>query len=271
MVSIRYSGGFGGLLTAVFETYRLKLPKNLNVMPMGCSNIGLFDETITVEEDSKKANRVRSGIIKIGGKAILEKLYHAYLSEQPNADTQIAAYIRLMVDSKRDISGNHLEPCIRDVMKMAQLVRREEHRMHAFVRFQRTQDDVYFAAIAPTANVVPLLGSFFQRRYPAQQWLIYDEKRQYGIYYDLEKVSQVELDLPLQGRDLPDYLLMEGERQYQRLWKDYFDAVNIPERKNMKLHIRHVPKRYWKYLPEKFLESTGCPNFDSISTVFGIE
>ena len=35
------------------------------------------------------------------------------------------------------------------------------------------------------------------------------------------------------------------------MWKDYFDSTNIKERKNMKLHIRHVPKRYWKYLSEK--------------------
>ncbi|RZJ49641.1 MAG: DUF4130 domain-containing protein, partial [Chryseobacterium sp.] len=25
----------------------------------------------------------------------------------------------------------------------------------------------------------------------------------------------------------------------------------IVERKNLKLHVQHVPKRYWKYLTEK--------------------
>ncbi|RYZ23730.1 MAG: DUF4130 domain-containing protein, partial [Chitinophagaceae bacterium] len=43
----------------------------------------------------------------------------------------------------------------------------------------------------------------------------------------------------------------EAESIYQELWKQYFKSVNIAARKNTKLHIQHMPKRYWKYLPEK--------------------
>jgi probable DNA metabolism protein len=46
---------------------------------------------------------------------------------------------------------------------------------------------------------------------------------------------------------LPD----EKEELYQRLWQQYFTSVNIAARKNTKLHIQHMPKRYWKFLPEK--------------------
>ena len=52
-------------------------------------------------------------------------------------------------------------------------------------------------------------------------------------------------------RQLSADLLAEAEPDYQVLWKSYFDSVNIPERKNMKLHLQHVPRRYWKYLSEK--------------------
>ena len=38
---------------------------------------------------------------------------------------------------------------------------------------------------------------------------------------------------------------------YQQLWCTYFDSVNITARKNMKLYIQHMPKRYWRYLTEK--------------------
>ncbi|WP_370449257.1 DUF4130 domain-containing protein [Aquimarina sp. AD1] len=41
------------------------------------------------------------------------------------------------------------------------------------------------------------------------------------------------------------------ELEFQQLWKTYFDNVNIKSRKNSKLHIQHLPKRYWKYLIEK--------------------
>ncbi|MGB1209996.1 MAG: DUF4130 domain-containing protein, partial [Lacinutrix venerupis] len=43
----------------------------------------------------------------------------------------------------------------------------------------------------------------------------------------------------------------DSELEFQQLWKDYFKSTNIKSRKNMKLHIQHVPKRYWKYLSEK--------------------
>lgn len=43
----------------------------------------------------------------------------------------------------------------------------------------------------------------------------------------------------------------ETEGLYQKLWKQYFSSVNISARKNLKLHIQHMPRRYWKYLPEK--------------------
>lgn len=46
-------------------------------------------------------------------------------------------------------------------------------------------------------------------------------------------------------------ILADAEKDYQELWKTYFKAVDIPERRNMKLHVQHVPKRYWKYLIEK--------------------
>jgi probable DNA metabolism protein len=47
--------------------------------------------------------------------------------------------------------------------------------------------------------------------------------------------------------------LDDEELLYDQLWKDYFHSVNIQARKNMKLHIQYVPKRYWRYMNEKAL------------------
>ena len=43
----------------------------------------------------------------------------------------------------------------------------------------------------------------------------------------------------------------EEENLYQMLWQQYFSSVNIKARKNTKLHIQHMPRRYWKFLTEK--------------------
>ena len=52
----------------------------------------------------------------------------------------------------------------------------------------------------------------------------------------------------LEGHEFAYY---KDEAAYQTMWKAYFQAVTIPERRNLKLHLRHVPKRYWPYLTEK--------------------
>jgi probable DNA metabolism protein len=52
------------------------------------------------------------------------------------------------------------------------------------------------------------------------------------------------------GKDIAA-IFDEKEELYQHLWQQYFKSVNIVSRKNTKLHIQHMPKRYWKYLTEK--------------------
>ncbi|WP_219904974.1 DUF4130 domain-containing protein [Arcticibacter pallidicorallinus] len=62
---------------------------------------------------------------------------------------------------------------------------------------------------------------------------MYDAKRKYGLYYDLETVSTVELQFhsgkvpSSAGAEIFD----EREGFYQQLWKRYFGAVNIKARK----------------------------------------
>ncbi len=124
--------------------------------------------------------------------------------------------------------------------------------MEAFIRFQKLSDGTFYAAIEPDFNVLPLLIKHFRDRYADQKWLIYDLKRKYGIYYDLDKVEYMEVEFSTDGdkSKLPE-IYFGDEQLYQHLWKNYFNSVNIPSRKNLKLHLRHIPKRYWRHLTEK--------------------
>jgi 2'-5' RNA ligase len=75
------------------------------------------------------------------------------------------------------------------------------------------------------------------------------------LYYDLEKVEAIQLDHAPGLKNgitfLAEELTQDKEHLYGLFWNDYFRSTNIPARKNMELHIRHVPKRYWKYLTQK--------------------
>lgn len=127
--------------------------------------------------------------------------------------------------------------------------------MHAFVRFQQTPDGMYVSLVNPDFNCLPLIGDHFAARYPAMPWLIYDTRRHYGLHWDetRKRASFITLDREQDGRlrQLSSEMLDTAEVEYQHLWQTYFKAVDIPERRNLKLHLQHVPRRYWKYLTEK--------------------
>jgi probable DNA metabolism protein len=154
---------------------------------------------------------------------------------------------------KTSIEEDFSHPAVLVVTQTAKKVWRESHRMQAFVRFQKTSDELYYAIIEPDHNVLPLIASHFKNRYADQRWMIYDGCRKYGISYDLEQLSEVELNFVAQangGKNVSS-LYDEKEELYQQLWQQYYKSVNIAARKNTKLHVQHMPVRYWKYLPEK--------------------
>lgn len=249
-----YDGTYEGLLSAIFETYRLKTPAT-RIVPQDEWQDSLFEQPLYVDTNPAWAKRVLQGVERQGSKATSKILYRAFLSEQPQVSDLIYDFIKKAMLSKIDITDNFADDTVLRLHKLDKQMGREIHRMHAFIRFQRTRDDIYYSVIEPDFNVMPLIGEHFEKRYPAQHWLIYDAKRRYGLSYNHETRQTDYItfadDHRLQLRQLNEDILDGSEPDYQILWKSYFDSVNIPERKNVKLHLQHVPRRYWKYLSEK--------------------
>ncbi|WP_322790524.1 TIGR03915 family putative DNA repair protein [Tenacibaculum tangerinum] len=154
---------------------------------------------------------------------------------------------------KKNIEKDYSNDTVLKIAKLRKSVGREKHRMEAFVRFKLTKDNIYFANIEPDFNVLPLIAKHFKSRYADQKWLIYDIKRKYGLFYNLDSVEIIELefDKSFDFSKTSDKIFTVEELEFQQLWKDYFKSTNIASRKNTKLHTQHVPKRYWKYLSEK--------------------
>jgi len=247
-----YDGTFEGLLTSIFEIYeRRSWPGEIN--KSGLVQTSLFSQNITVITNEEKADRVWHGLLKHISVAARAKLYKVFLSELPESEMLLYRYMQLAFASKVSIEDNFAADCVQQIAEIDKQIFREKHRMEAFVRFQKTTDDVYYAAIEPDFNVLPLLQDHFEKRYADQRWLIYDIRRHYGLYYDLYEVKNVMLEnrqTNKSGSLSPD-ILAQHEYLYQQLWQTYFHHVNILERKNPKLHLRHMPQRYWKYLIEK--------------------
>ncbi|NEU07585.1 DNA metabolism protein [Flavihumibacter sp. R14] len=248
-----YDSTWTGFLSTIFEIFERRV-RPVNITTVGRYMPDVFAQPLHVTTDEVKAERVLAGIAKKISAPAVRKLYACFLSELPGIENTLYAYIRLVFAMKESPERAYADPDVLRVSQVDKMVHREKHRMEAFVRFQLTSDDLYYAAVEPDYNVLPLILNHFKRRYADQRWLIYDLRRDYGIYYDLKTVEEVTLSFndKSTGSEPSIPLFHEEEALYQALWKDYFKHVNIKERKNDKLHLQHVPKRYWKNLTEKF-------------------
>lgn len=253
MILFIYDRTFEGLLTVVFEAYDRKLfPEALfesgEPLPL------FYEQRVDVVTDSIKAGRVWKGLKKRLSAIGLSFLTAVWLSELPDSDVLLVRYMRKVFDSPGLVEFNFADPDVMEVSKISKKVCNERERVIQFVRFQKTADKVYFAAIEPLYNVLSLVVPHFKDRYRDQKWILYDVRRDYGYFYDMVNVTEIHFGedsrLLIRGR-LSGDLLSEDEKQYQKLWKEYFRSATIRERLNPKLHRQHLPPRFWKYLPEK--------------------
>jgi len=249
---LKYDGSFKGFLTCVFNAYELKI-KVVEIIPENEDQKQLFSETENIITEDFKAQRVLKTLKKKISANGMIKIKYAFLSEIPGIEMKLYGMLQYIFSNKQKVDTDYSHPSILYISNLAKQVAREKHRMEAFVRFRLTKDNIYFALIEPDFNVLPIIISHFKNRYADQKWLIYDIRRKIGVYYDLQRTEYVSINLPKEigvSGGNSEYFEQE-EIYYQRLWKEYFDATNIKSRVNMRLHIQHVPKRYWKYLSEK--------------------
>lgn len=248
-----YDGTFEGILTAVFDAFSHKqLPEQIirtgDALPMFCRSCH------QVTTDGEKASRVWNGLERRISPEALSALGTSFLCEQREFDIVIFHYVCKMFSSVRHPETDFADPDILQVTNMCRKVRYERMRILQFIRFQKAADGTYFAMMEPLYNVLPIAINHFTDRFNTERFIIYDRCRDYGYYYDGHQSRIITMPSTLNHiatGHLPDHLMDENERLFQRLWRTYFDAVAIPERTNPRKQRQDMPVRFWKYLTEK--------------------
>ena len=213
------------------------------------------DEQMTIVTDRQKAERVWKGLEKHLSPSAMTLLTNVWLSELPEVANMLFRYIRKTFDAGKSIETNFADADVLALSQIFKKVRYERLHLMQFIRFQKTIDGTYFAAIEPQFNTLPLAIPHFQDRFNDQPWLIYDTKRRYGYYYDLKTVELVtfedqQMEHLVTGK-LQESMMDKDEKLFQDLWRTYFKAIAIKERWNPRKHRKDLPFRYWKYLTEK--------------------
>ncbi|WP_180013119.1 TIGR03915 family putative DNA repair protein [Acinetobacter sp. YH16031] len=254
-----FDGTMTGLLSCVFRAFEFK-EFDVKVTANPQAQNGLFDDFIHVASNESQGQRVWQGLKQKVSSSTLKAFYYAFLSEKEQAFQNLFDFAVYVFKNQRPVDKDYGHHAVIGMSQWCKQVGREKHRMEAFVRFKKAKDGLFLSLVKPDFNVLPIISRHFKERYQDQRWLIYDEQRQYGIYYDLNDVHQIEMNAEMVDPQIRighsqsfSIELDDEEVLYDQLWKDYFKSVNIQARQNMKLHIQYVPKRYWRYMNEKVL------------------
>jgi DNA polymerase len=154
-----------------------------------------------------------------------------------------AMLLKLRVN--RRAMEDRADPLLDRLEAMAKEVRRDLHKMHAFVRFREVADDAgprFVAFFEPDHHIVRATAGFFVRRFTAMRWSILTPRL--SIHWDGETLTEA----PGATRaDAPDGDPVEA------VWKTYYASIFNPARVKVKAMTKEMPKKYWKNMPETAL------------------
>ena len=138
-----------------------------------------------------------------------------------------------------------------DVRKIEELdknVRRDSHKMHAFVRFRLVEADKaeggdrYVAWFEPDHHILRANAGFFMRRFANMRWSILTPRG--SLHWDGETMTE---GPAAERSDAPQGDPMED------LWRTYYASIFNPARLKIGAMLKEMPKKYWKNMPEAAL------------------
>src|ERR1700733_4924420 len=128
------------------------------------------------------------------------------------------------------------------VTAMAKAVRRDEHKMHAFVRFReigRERDAHFVAWFEPEHHIVELVAPFFARRFADMPWSILTPDL--CAHWDGVAIS---FSPGVHKAEAPT------SDRLEETWRRYYAAIFNPARLKVKAMSAEMPRKYWRNLPE---------------------
>jgi len=150
-------------------------------------------------------------------------------------------------DSSR--AFNHpADPLIRRLDPMARAVRRDIHKMHAFVRFREVEDEGkhapsrFVAWFEPDHHIVRAAAGFFVDRFTTMRWSILTPDL--SIHWDGARLDE--------GPGATRAQAPSGD-PVEETWKRYYAAIFNPARLKVKAMLKEMPRKYWANMPETAL------------------
>jgi uracil-DNA glycosylase len=137
---------------------------------------------------------------------------------------------------------------VSEMLQLAAQVRRDLHKMHAFVRFRKVtnteregEQEQYVSWYQPDHRVLKLAAPFFAERFAVMRWSILTPDAT-ASWDPLQRQLHFGPGVPRDAAPAEDEL--------EALWRTYYSSIYNPARLNLNAMRAEMPVRYWKNLPE---------------------
>ncbi len=147
-----------------------------------------------------------------------------------------------LTHGERHLLKIDIDDDVRELHLMEKALRRDMHKMTAFVRFRKvaaSNPEQFVAWHRPDHLIVDRMAPWFRNRFGSMRWSILTPDR--SAHWDLEQLSF--------GPGVPRSEAPDGD-VLEELWKDYYRSIFNPARVKVKAMKTEMPVRHWATLPE---------------------
>lgn len=150
---------------------------------------------------------------------------------------------RLIFENKH-LLEIHTDADTKRAMLLNKSIKRDIHKMHAFVRFKkhfdpRIEKGIFVAWHKPEHLTLAPSASFFVKRFGDKPWSIFTPDL--SAHWDLKNLR---FD---KGMAFKDFNIKD---QWDDMWKTYYASIYNPARINIKMMKQEMPVKYWDSMPE---------------------
>lgn len=238
-VSYCYDGSFQGFLCCVFESFSQKeIPAA--VLPPAEGQTSLFPQR-DIPTRPDLARRVAAGLERLGP-SVRERVTTGFLADEPGKELTLLRFTRLCFERGPSAARMMGDADVAAAFALERAVNNEGCKYIEFLRFEQ-RGTMLGTIIHPRHNVLPLLRGHFCSRLPDEDFMIFDATHGVALLRRSGKVCYMQMK---QYTPAPD----PAEEDWQALWKRFFHALTIEERRNPACQQNHVPKRYWQDMCE---------------------
>jgi DNA polymerase len=147
-----------------------------------------------------------------------------------------------IVHGERNLLKIDIDDDVRELRLMEKALRRDMHKMTAFVRFRKVAvaaEEHFVAWHRPDHLIVERMAPWFRNRFGNMRWSILTPDK--SAHWNLEALSY--------GPGVPRSEAPDGD-VLEDLWRDYYRSIFNPSRVKVKAMKAEMPVRHWATLPE---------------------